>query len=221
MSNVTTDENGGGDRAPNLHAAAVLSTSTAPLSVDDSSAISDVMRGKSCRSSSGSSSVSSVSSALSQNYDTQPASKKAKVSLQEKLIAAFEETRDDAETSFCLSLVEQLKQLSPRQQAIVKLQIQQILFDAEFSSREPLTPRNMNNVGMITLQTGSNFSMPPPPPPPMQSVAQPVHTHMAQASQGASSTQQNEVHGQDGFQNQPLYEIMEFHRNNADQCQGQ
>ncbi len=65
MSNVTTDENGTGNGALNLHAAAVPSTSSAPPSAEDSSAISDVTHGKSCRGSSGSSSASSMSGTYS------------------------------------------------------------------------------------------------------------------------------------------------------------
>ncbi len=53
--------------------------------------------------------------------------------LDAKLLHAFEQSNDDAETSFCLSLVDQLRRLCPRTQAMVCLQMQQLLFDAEFS----------------------------------------------------------------------------------------
>ncbi len=41
------------------------------------------------------------------------AAKKPKVGIEAKLMQAFEATQEDAETSFCLSLVDQLKRLDP------------------------------------------------------------------------------------------------------------
>ena len=183
------------------------------------------------RSSDGRRSSSSSSSCLGgarrkQEEASQPAqaAKKAKVGIEQKLLEAFEANHDDAETSFCMSLVSQLKRLDPRTQAVTRLRIQQLLFDAEFSNGS----QNMSHQnGFQSAMAMGPPSVPPPPAPqpfqftrplpPMTPPATPVHSPTHGGMSDGPSVSRNER----PFQNQALYDVMEYHAANLDKCQNQ
>ncbi len=75
---------------------------------------------------------------------------------------AFESNQDDAKTNFCMSLVQQVKRLDPQTQAVTRLCIQQLLFDAEFPTSS--SPGMMGNSN--SFQNFMQMPLPPPPPTP-------------------------------------------------------
>ena len=129
---------------------------------------------KNIPSSNGSGSNSSPSSCLGGNKRGGESSacaaqgKKGKVGIEHKLLQAFESQQEDSETSFCLSLVDQLRRMDARTQGITKLKIQQLMFDAEISSEHVV--RNSWSNGAVSQQAAEpHFQFKAPYPPPMRS----------------------------------------------------
>ncbi len=155
--------------------------------------------------------------------------KKGKVGIEHKLLQAFESQQEDLETSFCLSLVDQLRRMDACTQGITKLKIQQLMFDAEFSSEHVI--RNSWSNGAVSQQVAEphfHFKAPYPPPharstgnglvnsgldpvpsnPPFQFKA----PYPLPKDMGSNGVQ---------YQNQPVYDVVEYHRQNAEDCQSQ